>query len=92
MMAKSKTEPDFAAAIQKLADAIDLLAGAHVAGVQSAMIVSAVTECTREAAHLAGAKDESDTRIDDGPQRSVRSKETQPTCPPVDTPAAVDKP
>jgi hypothetical protein len=44
-----------------------LLAGAHVAGVQTAMLVSAITECTREAVHLAGAKDESDTPIHDGP-------------------------
>ena len=69
-MAKSKIEPNLAGAIQKLADAIDLLAGAHVAGVQTAMLVSAITECTREAVHLAGAKDVSDTPIDDGPGMS----------------------
>jgi hypothetical protein len=91
MTAKSKIEPNFAAAIQKLADAIDLLAGAHVADVQSAMIVSAVTECTREAAHLAGAKDESDTPID-GPPAIGQVKRNSANCPRVDSLAAVDKP
>jgi hypothetical protein len=73
-MVKSKIEPNLAGAIQKLADAIVLLAGAHVAGVQSAMLVSAVTECTREAVHLAGAIDESDTPIDD---RAVSNRSGQ---------------
>jgi hypothetical protein len=89
-MAKSKIEPNLAGAIQKLADAIDLLAGAHVAGVQSAMLVSAVTECTREAVHLAGAKDESDTPIDAAASDRSGQKEHR-QLPTVDNLAAVDK-